>query len=294
MALPSLVLAQEDQPQEDPPDLAFFTDYPVRVATPGDSVTFDLNLSGGAEPETLHLDVEGLPEGWEATFRGGGDVVEAAHVEPEGGRAVDLKVELPKDVSVDTYNFLVIAHSDDKRLEIPLGVTVREKVPPSLSFEVELPTLKGRADTTFRYDATLTNEGNQDLSINLIAEAPEGFQVSFKLSGQEVSSFPIGPGESKRLDVEVQPPDDALADTYEIGILAQGGAAQARTTLVADVTRAPGEPSLDVTGPGGRLSAEATIGEKTPIDIVIRNSGDAAARNVTLSASEPSAYISHP
>ena len=73
---------------------------------------------------------------------------------------------------------------------------------------MELPTLKGEADTTFRYNGTLENDGDEELSVNLIAEAPEGFEVDFKLTSKAVSSFPIAPGESKRLDIEVQPPDE--------------------------------------------------------------------------------------
>jgi len=291
MTLTAPALAQEADPaQESPPTLAVFADYPVRVVAAGDGVTFDLTLRGGAEPETVHLAVEDLPEGWEATFRGGGDVIEAAHVEPENHASVDLKVEPPAAVAVDSYRFVVVARGDSETIEVPLGVTVEEKVPPSLSFEAELPTLKGKADTTFRYDATLENDGNEELSINLVAEAPEGFQVDFKLTGKEVSSFPIAPGESKRLDIEVQPPDEASGDTYEIDVLAEGGAARASTTLVADVTEVPGKPALDVTGPGGRLSGEAFVGKETPLEIVVRNTGDAAAHNVKLSASEPSGW----
>lgn len=285
------VMAQQgDQPQQNPLSLTVFAEYPARRAAVGESVTFDLTLRGGAAPETVDLDVENLPEGWEAIFRGGGDVIDAAHVGPGNDRSVALKVDLPEDVAVDTYAFAVVAEGEEETIDVPLRVIVQEKVPPNLRFEVELPTLKGQADTTFRYDASLENEGNEELSVNLIAEAPQGFQVGFKLTGKDVTSFPIAPGESKRLDVEVQPPDDAPGGTYEIAVVAQGGAAQARTTLTAEVSEVPGKPSLDVTGPGGRLSGEATVGKETPLNVIVRNTGDAPARNVTMSASEPSGW----
>lgn len=284
-------VAQEaDEPQDPPTDLSVFADYPVRVATAGETVTFDLTLRGGAESETVSLEVEDLPEGWEALFRGGGDVIEAAHVESEEKTSVDLKVELPDNVTVDVYRFTVVARGETRTIQVPLGVSVKESVPPSLTFAVELPTLKGKADTTFRYDLTLENGGNEELSINLIAEPPEGFEVDFKLTGKEVSSFPIAPGESKRLDVEVQPPDEAAGGTYEIHVTAEGGAARAATTLVAEVAEVPGQPSLDVTGPGGRLSGEATVGKETTLDVIVLNTGDAPAENVKMSASEPSGW----
>jgi uncharacterized membrane protein len=290
-SLTSPVLAQDaDQPQDNAPKLTVFAEYPVRVVAAGESVTFDLTLRGGVSPETVYLDVQGLPESWTATFRGGGDVIEAAHVEPENHRSVDLKVEVPKGVAVDTYDFSVVARGEDERIEVPIGVTVEEKVPARLALEVELPTLKGKADTSFRYDATLENEGDDELSINLIAEAPPEFQVDFRLTGKEVTSFPIAPGESKRLDIEVAPPDEAPGGTYEIEVLAEGGTARARTTLIADVTEVPGKPQLDVTAPGGRLSGGAYVGKETPLDIIVLNNGDAAAHNVRLSASEPTGW----
>jgi uncharacterized membrane protein len=72
-------------------------------------------------------------------------------------------------------------------------------LPPQLQFEVELPTRRGSSTTTFRYSATLTNKGEQEATVNLEAEAPEGFQVTFKLrfGSEEVTSLPIKPGESK-------------------------------------------------------------------------------------------------
>ncbi len=281
-------MAQEgDQPETSSPSLTAFADYPARRVAVGDSVTFDITLRGGAAAEIVELSLEGLPEHWETTFRGGGDVIEAAHVEPGGERSVALTVRVPEDASVDTHRFSVTARGEGETVEVPLRVVVQEKVPPSLTLDVELPTLKGKANTTFSYDATLKNEGNEELSVNLIGEAPQRFQVTFKLTGKEVTSFPIAPGESKRLDIDVQPPNDAAGGTYEIEVQAEAGAARAATTLVADVTEAPGEPDLNVTGPGGRLSGEATVGKETPLNIIISNTGDAPARNVKLSASEP-------
>lgn len=291
LALAPPVLAQEtEQPQQPPDELAALADYPVRVTAAGETVTFGLTLRGGAEPETVFLDVTDLPEGWTAVFRGGGDVIEAASVEPENPTRVDLRIDVPSGAAVDTYHFTVTATGQADALEIPIGVTVKERVPPKLSLEVELPTLKGKANTTFRYDARLRNDGDEDLTINLISEAPQGFQVGFKLTGKEVSSFPIAPGESKRLDIEVQPPDDAPGGTYEIDVIAEGGAARARTTLTADVTEVTGEPSLDVSGPGGRLSGEAYVGKETPLNVIVWNTGEAPARDVKLSASSPSGW----
>lgn len=147
--------------------------------------------------------------------------------------------------------------------------------------------LRGTLNTTFRYNATLRNEGDEDLSVNLIAEAPPGFQVSFKLGGQDVTSIPLGANESKRLNIEVRAFAEVPADVYQINVLAQGGEAQSIVTLAAEVT---GQPELTITTADGRLSGQAYAGEETPLKLVIQNTGSAPARDVQLSASQPSGW----
>jgi len=281
-------LAQDgDQPQENTEPLTIFTRYPAQEAAIGDNVTFNLTLRGGAAPQIVRLEVQGLPEGWMSTFRGGGKVIRAAYVEPGDDTSVDLRLELPKDVQSDTYRFQVIAHGEGERAELPIELTVKEKLPPSLEFEVELPTLRGTQDTTFRYNATLRNEGDEDLSVNLVADAPPGFQVTFKLTGQDVTSIPVAANESKRLSIEVRAFVEVPAGAYQVNVLAQGGEARATTTLTAEVT---GKPDLTVTTPDGRLSSKAYAGDETPLTLVLRNTGSAPARNIELSASSPSGW----
>ncbi len=280
------VMAQEgDQPEGEPPSLTLFTRYPAQEVAIGDNVTFDLTLRAGAAPQTVRFDVSGLPEGWTTTFRGGGKVIHAAYVEPENDTTLNMRVELPADVQADTYRFSVVARSDAAQAELPIELTVAEKLPPSLSLEVELPTLMGTSDTTFRYNATLKNDGDEDMSVNLIADAPPEFQVTFKMSGQDVTAIPIAANESKRLSIEAKSYTTVPAGDYQINVLAQGGEAQATLALVASVT---GKPDLNVTTPDGRLSAQARVGRGTSLQIVVRNTGSAPARDIEMSATSPS------
>lgn len=281
------VLAQEgDQPQSNEP-LTIFTQYPVQEAAVGENVTFNLTLKGGSSPQVVRLDLQNLPEGWTATFRGGGKVVRAAYVNPENTTPVDLRIELPKDVKADTYRFVVTAKGEKERAEIPIELIVKDKLPPSLEFEIELPTLRGTTDTTFRYSATLKNRGDEDLSVNLLSEAPQDFQVLFKLTGQEVTSIPIPANGSKRLDIEAKAFVPVPAGTYPIKVTAQGGEARAELALIAEVV---GKSELKLTTPDGRLSGEAHAGEETSLKLVLRNDGTAPARKVELSASQPSGW----
>jgi len=280
---------------EDPPqkvaalgDLTFFTRYPAQEMAIGENVTIDFTLRTQASPQTVRLEVQDLPVQWVATFKGGGRIIESAYVEPENDTNISLRVDPPKDVTPGTYTFAVIARGDNgQEVKMPLELTVEEKLPRSMDFTVDLPTLRGAPDTTFRYNANLKNEGDEDLAVNLLADAPPGFKVDFKLSGQDVTSIPLAANESKRLSVEVKAYPEISAGSYPVKISAQGGEVQAETSLTAEVT---GEVALNISAPDGRLSGEAYVGQTTPQQLIVQNTGSAPAHNVELSASSPTGW----
>lgn len=281
-------IRQQDLPVEPSQDLVLFTSYPAQETAIGEDVTFQLTLRTEATtPQLVRLETQGLPAGWSASFRGSGRVVEAAYVEAENDTKVDLRVDPPQDVKPGDYNFSVIARGDSGETTLPIELTVKEKLPPSLEFDVDLPTLRGTPSTTFRYTAKLKNAGDEDLTVNLLTEMPKGFEVTYKLSGQDVTSIPLAADETKTVNVEIKPFPDIPAGTYPFNVLAQGGEAEAATTLTAEVT---GQPELTVTAPDGRLSGQAYAGDQTPLKLVVQNTGSAPARDVELSASQPGGW----
>ncbi len=283
----SPALADTGQQQVTAQNLALFTNYPAQEVAIGESVTFGLVLRTLSDPQIARLVIQDLPDGWSADFRGGGRVVESAYVEPENDTKVDLRVNPPADVTPGTYKFSVLAKGDSSTAQLPIELVIKEKLPPSLKFQVDLPTLKGAPNSTFHYNATLKNEGDEDLSVNLTAETVSGLQADFKLSGQDVTNIPVAANESKRLSIDVKVFPDMSAGQYPIKVTAQGGSVQADASLVAEVT---GQPDLSVTAPDGRLSGEAYIGQTTPLKLVVQNNGSAPAQNIELNANQPSGW----
>lgn len=287
LALIAVVGAAPALAQENQRDLFFYTRYPAQEATVGDVVTVKLTLGTDTTPQIVRLGMREAPSGWNVTFRGDGRVIQAAYVEPNNNATFDLRIEPPSDVKAGSYRMVAVATGVNQEVALPIELTLKAKTvnPAGLAFKVDLPTLRGSPSTTFRYNVTLKNESSEEVSVSLLAEAPRGFQVDFKLSGQSITSVPFGPNESKNLSVEVRALNtDVPAGTYEIGILARGGDLQATARLVADIT---GQPQLLLTTPDGRLSGEARIGEKTDVKLIVRNTGSAPARNIELSASPP-------
>ncbi len=273
--------------QEGGNDLSIYTRYPSQVTEPGKPVNFPLTLKTDTRDQIVTLDMKELPDGWKATFRGGGRIVKSAYVTVDEGASVDLKLEPPADVQAGDYHFVVRAKGANTTTTIPLSLTVEEKLPPRLTFTTDLPTLKGSPTSTFRFSTKLKNEGDEDLDVNLIADAPPGFTVNFKLAGRDITSLPVEANSIKNINVEAKAYGVIPAGTYPLSVLAQGGDVQTSLDLTIEVA---GQPELKVSGPDGRLSGEAYAGKESPIKVVLINNGTAAAHSVELSASTPSGW----
>ena len=79
-------------------------------------------------------------------------------------------------------------------------------------------------------------------------------------------------------------PRNTPAGRYPITVRAIGGDAEATVELAVEIT---GQADLNVTAPEGRLSANAYVGQETPLKVIVQNTGSAPARNVEMSATEP-------
>lgn len=286
LSLPLPVGAQTGS-SGDEAELILFTDYPSQVIGFDESPTIKLTLRTGTEPQIVDLTMEEIPKGWTATFRGGSTIIRSVYVEPEKEATVNLKLEPPTDVTGGTHEFVVLARGEGATARLPLELTVQERIPARLTFEIDLPTVKGKPSSTFRYSATLKNEGDEEVTVNLLAEAPAGFLVTIKTGGTEVTSLPVEANSTKSLSIEAKPFLELPAGSYPLTVRAEGGGIQAALSLVAEIT---GEADLTVTAPDGRLSGEANAGKETPLKVIVRNTGSAPARGIEMSASEPAGW----
>ena len=282
-----MALAEGGQTLNSTPTLAFFTKFPAQEIGVGESDSFSLTLRTDGAPQVVQLSVQDLPDGWTGTFKGKGRIIKAAYVEPDDDTIIDFKVTPPKDVKPGTYHFTLVATGKNGSTELPLDLTIKDKLPPKLEMHTDLPTLKGTPDTTFRYNVTLKNTGDEDLTVNLVGNAPGGIDLNFKLSGKDVTSIPVPANETKRITVEAKMYSGTPAGQYPLQVMAEGGSVEASVDLMAVVT---GQPKLIVTAPDGRLSADALVNKKTPIKVIVENMGTAPARNIKLTASAPTGW----
>jgi uncharacterized repeat protein (TIGR01451 family) len=111
--------------------------------------------------------------------------------------------------------------------------------------------------------------------------------VSFTSGGQDVTSLPVAADGSQSISVKVEAPEGVELGAFPIYVRAEGADLSAETTLTAEVV---GQPQIALSTPDGRLSGQASLGGSTPFTLLVRNTGSAPARNITMSATPPTGW----
>lgn len=270
--------------------LFLVTDYPAITVRSGETATVKLKLYNyGLAPQPVALSLSGAPRGWKTEFLGGGQPVGAAMAATGDSVQLQLRIDIPAEVTAGTNTLVLHADGTSGKTELPLRVSLGNDLPASLSLKSKLPSLRGTPRSSFDYQLTARNDSGKDLLVQLAAAAPPGFQTSFTeaYGSQEISSIPIEAGQSKDIKIKIQPPATITAGDYKVLARVSAEGASAETPLTLDVT---GQPKLRLSGKDGRLSGQAEAGSQTPITLTVTNDGSAPADDVELSASPPSEW----
>ncbi len=267
------------------------TSFPLRVVRLGDPISLDLNLQNrGMPPTRVELAVADLPAGWGREIDGAGSVIGAAMVSPDSSQALTLKLLPSADAKTGTpYALQVIGKTDTGTLTLPIQIVFTEAKAAVVTVTPKLPALRGTPTSAFDFDVDVHNDAPEDQTFNLIADGPDGFQITFaeQFGTQQLTSIPIKAGETKSLKVSVKLPQDVAAGQYQVAVQAASPKAQAATPLVLDVT---GQPAFDLNAPEGRLSGNATAGKVSTFKLTLHNSGTAPATDVKLNATAPNGW----
>lgn len=267
--------------------LSLSTDFPAITTTPGQVITLPVEVHNyGLAPQRVDLGVVQGPDQWETVFVGGGNITQAVFVAPGENASADLWLEPPKNAAPGSYEFVLQANGRTDNFNLPVTVELGEQLPQRLSVSAEFPSLSGTPDTDFTYRLTIENTSAQNAVVNLQAQAPSGFQVTFTeaVGDTELTSIPIDAGNSTDVQASVSLPENVSEGSYEVIVLASTEVTEARQTLTLNVE---GQPELSVSGPQGRVSTDATAGQETAVQLTLRNEGSAPANNLSFNASPP-------
>lgn len=265
--------------------VTLYTPYTKISVPPGQSIDYSIDvINNGSAVRNASLTVTGLPKDWSYELKSGGWSVGQVSVLPKERKNVSLQVQVPFKVNKGTYTFQVVAPGLG---QLPLTVVVSEQGAFKTEFSSAQPNMEGAANSTFTFNATLRNSTAEDQVYALQAQAPPGWNVSFKADYKQVSSVNIESYKSKDITIEIKPTDDSKAGKYKVPVLATTSATSADLALEVVVT---GSYGLELTTPSGLMSGNMTAGDTKHIDLTVKNTGSAELKDVQLQSSAPAKW----
>jgi uncharacterized membrane protein len=260
--------------------LTVTTPYPAVAVAPGSDVNFELSVLTAAAGR-VDLVVEGVPEGWTATLRGGGFVVDGVQTTAGEPATVTLDVTVPAEAT-GSGDLVVRATSGALTTELPLTIRIEPEAAGDVTLTTDFPQLRGPSDSTFRFTLDLANDTPEDLTFAINAEAPAGWEATAQVTGQDqAASAIVEAGSNVGLEVEVTPPENVAAGTVPITVTAASGGRSVTAELAIEIT---GSFAMTLTTPDGRLNVNGNAGSQIRQTLVVTNTGTAPLEGVTLNA----------
>ncbi len=268
----------------------FYTSSSGIYVTAGDSVSFDLYLTGSSAADSdVTLSVVSMPDGFTGYFKSGSYEVSRVHADGEASAAIaSFQVTVPSDASEGVHEITLRAASDtgyEDDLTLSLNVSGLES--GESNFYVEYPDQEGVSGTSFSYSTTIANNTLSTQNYNFSSNAPAGWTVSFSSDSTQISSLEVESGSSAGVTITVTPPDKVDAGTYQIDCAATSAREQLSTTLNVTIL---GTYDMTLSTTDGRLSLDAYANKESDVTLKITNNGNIDLENISLSSSAPSGW----
>src|SRR5690625_3308386 len=269
-------------------DVELYTPYSEITVPPGESVRFVVDVTNATNSQQrADVEVTEAPDHWTYHLRASGWEVHQVYVPPQEFRSVNFEVEIPLEVERGSYYFELSLNNGQSVL--PLTIHVDE----SGTFQSELSSnqanMQGHADSAFNYSVKINNRTAEDQLYSLRSEAPaRGWDVRFMLAGNRISSIQVDANSTTSFQVQVLPPENVEAGTYEIDI--QAANQSTSTDPLQLETVITGTYAMELTTPSGLLSYDVTEGSQRTIELEVRNIGTSELKDIDMSASVPNTW----
>lgn len=271
--------------------LEMTTAFPSVVADPGATVKFPTKVITDT-PQRVDLRIVSQPEGWDTTLRGAGSTIAAVtttanpDVPTEISAEFTAEVKVPDAVTPGPGQVVIEGRSAAGiTTQLTLDVVTEAQEAGSVALDAEFPNLRGSTTSTFRFNLTLRNDTNSQLTFGLETDAPTGWNVDAQPSGEaQASTAVVDAGSDTTITVTADPPADAPAGENAIIVRAISGTNVAEASLSVEIT---GQFAMALDTSDGRQNARVASGTPTTLNLVLQNTGTAPLTNVTLSATPP-------
>ncbi len=289
-----LSLATGAQAKDPSPDnvkgLYLTTDFPAIQIRAGEDTSLPITIYNyGLPPQRTAITVAGIPADWKAELQGSGKPVSAAFVDYDGRASLNLKVSPPAGTKPGSYPITLTAEGDGAKSTLPIAIDLAAPVAAKLTATPKFPVLKGTPKTSFDFSVSVKNESSSDVVLNLSAKTPAGYTTTFKegYNTQEITSLPLKANESKDVSVGIKPSPQAAAGNVPVTVTFASEKATVASELTLNIA---GQPTVSISGQDDRLSGDAVAGQERSFPLVVRNTGTAAATNLSLSGTAPSGW----
>ena len=267
-----------------------FTDVTVG---PGQDFEMDAEVVNRRKnPVHVLLEIQSIPEGWEAGFhsRFPSFPVRAVMVQGEKSNTLELKVKLPDKIEGKEYEIIVLAKdkagTTTQKNTVTFRISSKKVETGGLKMESQYPVLSGASSQTFKFSIELQNETDDALTTALSALSPPGWRVHIKpqFEDTQISSIALKKDSTETLSVEITPPAQAKPGDYPVTIKARSGPFQTENKLKITLT---GTYDLRVGTSTGLLNTSITAGEKSQVVFRVGNAGTAPLRNLSFLSTKP-------
>jgi len=262
--------------------VTLYTPYTKISVPPGESIDYSIDVINNTnELQNVEISVGGMPKGWNYILKSGGWNIGQLSILQGERKNISLRVEVPLQVNKGSYKFNVVAGGHST---LSLVVVVSEQGTFKTEFTTKQANMEGHVNSTFTYTADLKNRTADKQLYALMAQAPPGWNVTFKANYKQVTSVEIEPNNTASVTVEINPP--ALIETgkYKIPVRATTNATSANLELEAVIT---GSYSMELTTPTGLLSTNITAGDKKRVELLIKNTGSSELKDINFSYTGP-------
>ncbi len=259
-----------------------YTPYTKISVPPGESIDYTIEIKNNeSEVKNLDVYVAGMPKSWNYTLKAGGFNIQQISILPGEKKTLNLKVDVPLKVNKGNHTFKVVAKNMD---ELALVVNVSEIGTYETEFTSQQANMQGHSKSNFTFRTKIKNQTGEKQLYSLRANTPEGWQVLFKPNSQQATAVEVDPNQTSNISIEVKPPYNVMAGTYEIPVQALTSNTSADLNLEVVIT---GSYEMELTTPKGLLSASITAGTAKKFELVVRNTGTSELKDIKFAKNCP-------
>ena len=268
--------------------LQITTPFPEVETTPGSTVKLSLSFTS-TSTDSAAVAVNGLPDKWQATLRGGGFVIHAVTATADSPATVSLEITVPPDAPAGPHRFSVDASGPG--VERVLARLHRRRAGGRRRHRADggLPLARGEPDTDFTYTLTIENKTPEKQTFTFDPSGPQGWSVTASPTAEaKAQTVTIEAGSTADVKVTAHPPASTKEGSYDIAVEVKApNGASGQLKLQAEVT---GTPQLSLATADQRLNVTGRSGTTKRVPLIVANSGSAALTDVQLAGTAPTGW----